>query len=95
MDEIIDIEQYAKEGTNPPKGKRYRIKLDGINYEVPGSLSGRQILEYANKRPIERFQLNIRLKGGLVKKVDYEEIVDFSMPGIEKFMTLPLDQTEG
>ena len=95
MEEIIDIEMYAKEGKNPPKGKKYKIKVDGSEYVVPQSLKGREILELAGKKPIERFQLNQRLKGGVVKKIGYDEIVDFSTPGIEKFMTLPLDQTEG
>lgn len=95
MQEIIDIEMYAKEGKTPPKGKKYRIKVDGVHFEVPQTLTGRQILELANKKPVERFQLNQKVKGGGVKKIGYDEVVDFSVPGIEKFMTLPLDQTEG
>jgi hypothetical protein len=95
MEEIIDIEQFTKEGKNAPKGKKYRIKVDGNTYDVPQQLSGRQILETANKLPVERFQLNQKNKGGNVKKIGYDEVVDFTTPGIEKFMTLPLDQTEG
>lgn len=95
MDNIIDIEAYSKEGKTPPKGKKYRIKVDGVQYEVPETLTGRQILELAKKLPVERFQLNQKMRGGSVVKIGYDQVVDFTSPGIEKFMTLPLDQTEG
>jgi hypothetical protein len=58
-------------------------------------MTGREILILAGKTPPERFQLNLRLKGGKVVKVGYDEKVCFTTPGVEKFMTIPLDQTEG
>lgn len=95
-EEYIDIEELAKAGKIPPKGKKYLIRVDKANYKVNvESLTGRQILELAEKVPVERFQLNQKLHGGVVKKVGYDEIVDFTTPGIERFMTIPLDQTEG
>lgn len=95
-DEYIDIEEYAKAGKQPPKGKKYLIKVDKALYKVDvDSMTGRQILELAGKTPVERFQLNQKLHGGVVKKIPYNEIVDFTEPGIERFMTIPLDQTEG
>lgn len=93
--EVIDIEAYSKAGKNPPKGKKYKIKVDNNVYVVPESLTGREILQIAGKTPIERYQLNQKLRGGSVKKIKYDETVHFSEPGIEKFMTIPLDQTEG
>jgi len=45
--------------------------------------------------PIERFQLNQKSHDGVVEKIGYDEKVDFTEPGIERFMTIPLDQTEG
>ncbi len=94
--EIIDLEAYAKEGKTPPHGKKYQIRVDNAKYVTEKeTLMGREILELANKFPIERFQLNQKVKGGQVKKIDYNEIVDLTTPGIERFMTVPLDQTEG
>jgi hypothetical protein len=58
-------------------------------------LTGKEILLLAGKTPIQRFQLNQRFKGGKVVKVNYDQVVCFTEPGIEKFMTIPLDQTEG
>lgn len=95
-EEIIDLEVYAKEGKTPPPGKKYQIRVDNAKFIMEKSNpTGREILEKAGKYPIERFQLNQRLKGGVVKKVDYNQIVDLTTPGIERFMTVPLDQTEG
>ncbi len=94
--EYIDIEEYSKAGKEPPKGKKYLIKIDKALYKVEHEcLTGREILEVAGKLPVERFQLNIKKKGGEVQKVNYDEKVCFFQPGIERFMTIPLDQTEG
>ena len=94
--EYIDIEEYAKNGKEPPKGKKYLIKIDKALYKVDHEcMTGKEILEVAGKLPVERFQLNIKMKGGEVKKINYDEKICFTTPGIERFMTIPLDQTEG
>ncbi len=96
QEEYFDIEELAKAGKTPPKGKKYLIRVDKANYKVDVEcLTGREILELAEKKPVERFQLNQKLHGGVVKKIEYDEKVDFTTPGIERFMTIPLDQTEG
>lgn len=92
----IDIELYAKEGKTVPHGHHYIIMVDRQKYTVEKEcMTGREILTLAGKLPIERFQLNQRFKGGKVVKVGYEQEVCFTEPGVEKFMTIPLDQTEG
>ncbi|HMX00892.1 MAG TPA: multiubiquitin domain-containing protein [Cyclobacteriaceae bacterium] len=94
--EIIDVEQFSKEGKTPPKANKYRIKIDREVYVVEkGCMTGRELLALAGKNPPERFQLNMKLKGGKVEPIGLDETVCFTKPGIEKFMTLPLDQTEG
>lgn len=95
-EEIIDVEDYAKEGKTVPKGKKYRIRVDGEKYVTDKEvLTGREILELARKTPVERFQLNQKLKGGQVKRIEHNESVDLTAKGVERFMTIPLDQTEG
>lgn len=92
----IDLEQYAKEGKEVPKGHHYIILVDRQKYTVKDEcMTGREILTLAGKVPVERFQLNQRFKGGKVVKIGYDQKVCFTEPGIEKFMTIPLDQTEG
>lgn len=78
------------------KDKYYNIVVDRQQFRVRQEcMTGKEILILAGKNPPERFQLNQRFKGGKVVKVGYEQKVCFSDPGIEKFMTIPLDQTEG
>jgi len=94
--EVIDVEQFSKEGKTPPKAKKYRIKIDREVYVVEKEcMTGRELLTLAGKNPPEKFQINMRLKGGKVDPIGLDEAVCFTKPGIEKFMTLPLDQTEG
>lgn len=93
---IIDLEVYAKEGKIVPKAQKYKFKVDREHYTVEQErMTGREILTLAGKIPVEKYQLNQRSNGGKVVKIDYDQVVDFTEPGIEKFMTIPLDQTEG
>lgn len=94
--EIIDVEKFSKDGNTPPKGKKYRIKIDRQEYVVEKEcMTGRELLILAGKNPPDRYQLNMKLRGGKVEPIGLDETVCFTKPGIEKFMTLPLDQTEG
>jgi hypothetical protein len=95
IDEIVDLVEFSKKGASPPKGKKYRIIVDNATYIVPETMRGKDILQLSGKTPVEKFQLNQKLRGGTVKKIDLNEVVDFTTPGIERFMTIPLDQTEG
>jgi hypothetical protein len=93
---VIDVELYAKEGKPVPSGHHYIIIVDRQKYTIKQEcLTGKEILIIAGKTPPERFQLNQRFKGGKVVKIGYDQKVCFTEPGIEKFMTIPLDQTEG
>lgn len=93
---IIDVAQYAKEGKVIPHGQHYKIMVDRNVYTVEKEcMTGREILILSGKTSPERFQLNQRFNGGKVVKINYDQIVCFTEPGIEKFMTIPLDQTEG
>lgn len=94
--EIIDLETFAKEGRPVPKARRYRIKIDREVFVVEKEcLTGRELLILAKKLPPEKYQINLKLRGGKVEPISLDEKVCFTRPGIEKFMTLPLDQTEG
>ena len=94
--EIVDVESYAREGREVPPGHQYMIFIDRQKYTVNQEcMTGREILFLAEKTPVERFQLNVRIHGGKVEKVGYDQKICFTRPGVEKFMTIPLDQTEG
>lgn len=93
---IVDLEEFSKSGKHIPSGVCYKIRIDREKYLVDDEcITGKELLELAGKLPIEKFQINQKLRGGLVKKIGYNEKVDLTTYGIERFMTLPLDQTEG
>lgn len=95
-DEIIDVEEFSKAGKTPPKGKKYRIKIDREKYVVHQEcMTGKELLQLAGKNPPDKFLINQKLKGGKVENIALNEKVCFTTPGIEKFVTLPVDQTEG
>jgi len=94
--EIIDVESYAKSGHAPPAGHQYRIRVDKTVIVVATStITGREILRLAGKIPPERFRLDEKLVGGRTEKIELDQVVDLTTSGVERFMTLPLDQTEG
>lgn len=96
VDETIDLEEYAKAGRKPPKAKRYRIRIDKKHYVVEvEAMTGRELLNLAGKTPATNFMISQIFHGGEAKKIGYDEKVDFTKPGIERFRTLPLDQTDG
>lgn len=96
--DVIDVEEYAKaDRAVPPHktGQRYRIRVDKTHYVVAGpTITGREILALAGKTP-DRYRLDQKLRGGQTQKVEPDQIIDLRVDGVEKFMTLPLDQTEG
>ena len=91
-----DLEAAAKAGKAPRRAKRYRLRIDRERYvtERP-KLTGRELLTLAGKVPPERFLLTQKHHGGRAEKVELDEVVDLRKPGVERFMTLPKDQTEG
>jgi hypothetical protein len=92
----IDIEEYAKRGEHPPPARRYRIRIDREKFVVPTpSPTGRALLTLAGKVPPDRFSLTQKFHGGAVRPVGLDDTVDLTQSGVERFMTLPLDQTEG
>jgi hypothetical protein len=98
QDQVIDIEAYAKEGKKIPSGPKvqYQIRIDGTRYIISKQLlTGRELLQIAGKNPPEGYRLDQKLHGGATKKIGLDDIVDLAAAGVERFMTLPLDTTEG
>lgn len=94
--DLLDVEECGKAGHKPPKARRYRIRIDKEHHvvDVP-EMTGRELLVLAGKTPPERFTISQKLRGGQTETIGLEDAADFTRPGVERFMTLPLDQTEG
>lgn len=93
-DEIIDLEEFAAAGKSVPKGKKYQIRIDkDLKVVEVDHMTGREILALVGKTP-EKFILRQRTKGG-VNPVGPDDQVSFLEPGVERFMTIPKEVTEG
>ncbi len=76
--------------------QEYKVQIDKDFFEAPSSrMTGRELLELADKKPAEGFAIYLKVKGGQPERIDLDQKIDLSQPGVERFVTLPLDQTEG
>ena len=93
--ELEDLEFCCKEGRAARCVRRYRIRIDRERYVVNVTyMTGRQLLELAGKCDTSKWKIFQKLCGEM-KEITLDEEVSFTTPGVEKFKTLPLDQTEG
>jgi hypothetical protein len=58
-------------------------------------VTGREILSRAGLNPPENYTLRLKAPGEQPRKVELDERIDLSRPGVERFKALPRDQTEG
>lgn len=92
--DVVDLEEHFAAQRPVPRGKKYRIRIDKPYYTVAvHEMTGRQILELAGKTP-EKYLLRQKLRHG-VEPVGPDQMVDFTAPGIERFMTIPNEVQEG
>ena len=93
-EDIVDLEAYSATQRAVPPGKRYRIRIDRHHYTVQDhKMTGRQILALADKTA-EKFLLRQKLRHG-VEPIGPDQEVDFTALGVERFMTIPNEVTEG
>lgn len=91
----IDVEECNRHGRPPPKGQKYRIRIDREKYVVKEEkISGAQILARAGKTP-EEWALNQKFKGGKRERVKADDFVDVSQPGVERFETVRRQAQQG
>lgn len=96
LDDIIDLAEYAKKGERPPLARGYRILINGEPYVVHDpEPTGREILTLGGLLPPEDYTLRVKRAGQKPEKVGLDEKIDLREPGVEKFKSLPRDQTEG
>lgn len=91
----LEIEVYGKDNRKPPLARRYVIRINKTKYTVEQQiLSGTELLTLAGKNPNQN-KLYQKLHGGQLKEIAPHDKVDLSTPGIERFQTVPLNETEG
>lgn len=92
---MTDQREAEDRGGKPPKN--YKVQIDKTIYEFDQpTVTGRELLTRAGKVPVQDFALYRKAKGGAPERVaDLEASIDLTDAGLERFVTLPLDQTEG
>ena len=90
----VDIEKHCHDQSQLPNCSRYLIRVDKtrIIVEIPNP-TGRQILVLAGKDPATTM-LNQKV-GKAFKSIGLDEKVDLTECGVERFTTLPNEQSEG
>ncbi|HYH23368.1 MAG TPA: multiubiquitin domain-containing protein [Azospirillum sp.] len=80
---------------NPHTPTTYKFRVDKLDLvSNMANLTGRALLLLAGRTPPERFQLFAK-KGAELTEIGLDATVDLAEPGVERFVTLALDQTEG
>lgn len=93
--EVINLEEYAKAGKPIPKDQEYKFRVDKVEVTVTQEkVTGTEILTLAGKTPPQNFILQQKIKGQVVR-IGLNDVVDLTEPGVERFMTIPNEVTEG
>ena len=87
------VEQKLEHAGKP---QVFKIQIDKPLLETSNPTpTGRDLLILAGKNPPEQYAIYLKTKGGQPQRIGLEVTVDLREPGVERFVTLPLDQTEG
>ncbi len=93
--EEVDVEEIAKRGEEVPRARRYIIWVDKQRVAVESPrISGAEILSRVGKIA-DTHKLYQHIRGKQPVLVAPDDIVDLTMPGVERFTTMPKDTTEG
>jgi len=94
-DDAVDLEECAHNDRRPPKGNKYKIKIDGEKYKVEEQhVTGGAILALVAKKYSE-WSLNQKLSSGRRKAIEEEETIDLASPGVERFETVKRQAQQG
>lgn len=94
----VDSEPGAaqQEKSDHDKVRTFKVQIDKAFFDVrEPTPTGRHLLTLAGKVPAEQFAIYLRIKGSQPQRIGLDDKVDLREPGVERFVTLPLDQTEG
>jgi len=82
---------------NNEKPEGYKFKVDKEKFESDEKcITGLEILQKAGVDDVSKFGLYQKLKGKPMERIeDLTAAIDLSKKGIERFVTLPLEQQEG
>ena len=81
IQDLVDIEEYAKAGKKPPKAKKYRIRIDRDRFDVEKQhITGKELLDLVKKTP-EQWRIYQKVRGQM-QEVQPGETVDLGAEGV-------------
>ena len=90
------IEPASDSECRPIPGETYRFTVMKQLYHTHEKLiSGRKICEVAGLLPPENYKLDMKMVSGEYREVPLDMIIDLSESGLERFVYITRDQTEG
>ncbi len=91
------LEQAEEKAEHAGKPQVFKIQIDKppLLETTNPTPTGRDLLTLAGKNPPEQYAIYLKVKGGQPVRIALDQTVDLRQPGVERFVTLPLDQTEG
>lgn len=74
--------------------QKYSVRMDEQRYVVNDPMiTGGQLLDIADKRPVDEFLIFQLLRSGQLEEIRLDETVDLRQPGIEQFITWHSDRS--
>jgi hypothetical protein len=83
------------DGAEKGLGKHFTIFIDKQQFETEQAVWTAAQLQALVGKNTQGFQIFLKKPGGELEEIKPGPTVDLREPGIERFVTLPLDQTEG
>ncbi|MDJ0799086.1 MAG: multiubiquitin domain-containing protein [Calothrix sp. MO_167.B12] len=96
MVEEIELETWVKQhgASQPPLAQRYVVRIDDRRYKLHDPvITGRQLLDEADKKPVDEYLIFQFIHGGQLEEIRLDETVDLRKPGIERFITWHSDRS--
>ena len=91
----IDLEECGKHGRRPPRGHKYRVRVDGSKHRLESAtLTGAELLALVGKNS-QDWSLNRKLHGGRRTRIEPDDVVDLCKPGVERFETVRRQAQQG
>jgi hypothetical protein len=89
-------ENMADKAAHDHKPIVYKVLIDKMEFFMDiRNPTGSQLLEKAGKIPVEKFALYLKGRSHQPERIGLTQEVELREHEVEKFVTLPLDQTEG
>ena len=89
-EELVDLEELARNEHHVPHARRYRIKVDQTYHEVrQPEISGEVILKLAGKIGDLVYEVVQHFRGGREERIADHQNVNLRTPGVERFTSVP------